>query len=100
MLEITVLAFFFAFSHIKNAKNDSFDDFYCIFTYKNVGIDSFGIFRYKKTKALNSPFTRNSSPSSDRRRMFYSSFERARRELSNTTKIIFLASIDYKITIK
>jgi len=43
------------------------------------------------------PFSRNSSPSSDRRRMLYSSFERARRELSNGIKIIFLASIDREL---
>jgi hypothetical protein len=77
-----VSAFFIAFSHIKMSEL------------------TVSAFLHIKNKALNRPFTRNNSPSSDHRRMLYSSFERARRELSNDMKIIFLASIDCEIIIK
>jgi hypothetical protein len=66
---------------------------------KNAKVVSFGIFICKngKNPDWSESFPRNNSPSSDHRKMLYSSFERARRELSNDMKIIFLASIDREL---
>jgi hypothetical protein len=96
----------------KNAKVVSFGIFICknaiknaktvisgVFYIKNAKKRRSGVFIYKNGKKpdWSESFPRNNSPSSDHRKMLYSSFERARRELSNDTKIIFLASIDREL---
>ena len=60
-------------------------------------VPAFLYVKMKKKTDWSESFPRNSSPSIDHRMMLYSSFERARRELSNGIKIIVLASIDREL---